>query len=528
MARILVDPVSRLEGHLKIEAEVSGGKVTDAWASGTLFRGIELILQGRDPRDAFHITQRICGVCPTNHGHASSMSVEDAIGLKVTDNARLARNIIEGAQWVHSHILWFYHLTAVDYVDVVSALKAKPANPEQKAVQDKVKNLVDTGQLGPFANGYWGHPAYKLTPELNLLAVTHYIEALERQAQAANLSAILSGIMPMNKATPPGGYVGQPTLEQLNHLQSECQDLQAWVNDVYVADVLAIAPFYLDAAKLGKGPGNYLAYGCFDDKSMNMEDRLLPPGVIMNGALKLLKFDPEKIEEEVARSWYDGDTRKPADGETKPNFTKYDTNAKYSWLKAPRYEGNPMEVGPLSRVLVAYLAGRKEIKTEVDGALSALGVPGQIPLLESVLGRIAARAIETKVIIGQMLGWADELYKNISSGKNDNFIEPDINKDGKGAGLWEGPRGALGHWCDIKGGKLANYQAVVPTTWNCSPRDSKDVKGPTEQALVGTPVADPAKPLEILRVVHSFDPCIACAVHIIDTDKKEIHKFKVG
>lgn len=528
MARVVVDPISRIEGHLKIETEVNGGKVTDAWATGTLFRGFELILKGRDPRDAFHITQRICGVCPTSHGHTSSMSIEDTCDVKLTENARLARNLVEGSQFVHSHILWFYHLTAVDFVDVVNALKAKPKDKGLKAVQDKLKSLADSNQLGPFANGYWGHPAYKLPPEVNLLAVSHYIEALDMQAEASNISAILGGIMPMTKSTPPGGFTAQPSLESLIHLKNKIQTIKAWVENVYLTDVLAIAPFYLDAAKLGKGPGNYLAWGVFDDKSFDPKDRLLPRGAILDSDLtKVIDPDTNKITEFIDHSWYDGQAKNPADGITEPNFTKYDTNGKYSWSKAPRLDGKPMEVGALSRVLVAYISGRKEVKDLVDTALKELGVAGKPEVLLSVLGRIAARVIETKVIIDKMEEWATEMFDNFSNGKNETFTKFDI-KDGKGVGLWEAPRGALAHWNNISGGKLKNYQCVVPTTWNISPRDDKDVRGPIEEALVGTPVADPKKPLEILRVVHSFDPCLACAVHVIDAEKEEIYKFKVG
>lgn len=527
MARLVIDPITRIEGHLKLEVEIEGGKVKDAWTSGTLFRGFEIILKGRDPRDAWHITQRICGVCPTSHGHTSSMSLEDSFKIKPPDNGRIIRNIIEACQFVHSHILWFYHLTALDYVDVVSALKAQPKEASLKKVQDKLKTFVNSGQLGPFANGYWGHPAYKLPADLNLLAVAHYLEALDMQAKASHLSALFGGKMPMTMTSPPGGSNFVPTVDTLANYFSRVEELQKWVDSIFIPDVLAIAPYYLDYAKIGKGHGNYLAWGVFDDASFDPKKRLLPRGIIMNSELKAIDAKPDEVTEHVKHSWYtDSAPLNPLNGVTDPNFTEYNTKKKYTWAKAPRYQGKPMEVGALSRMLVAYTSGSEKAVKLIDGALKALNVAGKPEVLLSVLGRIAARALETKLVLDEMMKWGVEIAENIKNGKAAVYTDYKMPDSASGIGLWEAPRGALGHWNVIEKKKLKNYQCVVPTTWNVCPRDDNGVRGPIEEALIGTPCVDVKRPVEILRVVHSFDPCLACTVHIIDPDTNEIRKFR--
>ncbi len=530
MARLIIDPIPRIEGHLKIEIEIEGGKVKDAWSSGTLFRGFEIMLQNRDPRDAWYLTQRICGVCPISHGSTSSIGLEDAFKIRPPDNGRIIRNLIEGTQYLHSHILWFYHLTALDYVDVVSALKANPKEPSLKVVQAKLKKFVESGQLGPFANGYWGHPAYKLPPDINLLAVAHYLEALDIQAKASHMTALLGGKMPMHMTTPPGGSTFVPKVEIIDDFLFRLKEIQRFIDNVYIPDVLAVAPYYKDWAGIGKGHGNYLAWGVFEDASFDPKKRLLPQGAIFaESGLKLMDPKAEEISEHVKHSWYKSASQlNPSKGQTDPNFTGYDTNKQYSWVKAPRLKNKPMEVGPLSRMLVAYLSGQPQVKAMIDSTLTALGVAGKPQVLLSVLGRIAARALETKLIADAMTNWTMELIGNLKAGKSAVFTDYQLPTDNRmGKGLWEAPRGALAHFNEIAGGKIKNYQCVVPSTWNASPRDDNGVRGPMEEALVGTPVADPKRPVELLRVVHSYDPCLACGIHVIDPQTNQIHKFRV-
>jgi [NiFe] hydrogenase large subunit len=529
MARIVIDPITRIEGHLAIEVEVEKGKVKDAWTSGTLFRGFEIVLNGRDPRDAYHITQRICGVCPTSHAHTAALCLEDAAGIHPPDNGRLVRNMVEGAQFLHSHILWFYHLAALDFVDVVAALKAQPKEQSLKDVQARLKRFVESGQLGPFANAYWGHPAYKLPPDLNLLAVAHYLEALEKQAQASHISAIFGGRMPMTMTTPAGGSTHVPTVDDMANLLPRLQEIRDWVDKVFIPDVLAVAPFYLDYAGIGKGPASFLAWGVFDDPSFDTKKRLLPSGIVLDGSLKPQEVEQKIVTEDVTHGWYkDGKPLHPSAGLTEPEFTSWDLEKKYSWAKAPRYGDRPMEVGALARMVVAYAKGHPTAKKLIDDTLKTLGVAGKPEVLFSVVGRIAARALETKIIADAMVDWSNQVLEQIKAGKKETFTPYALPEKGQGVGLWEAPRGALGHWNRIEGGKLANYQVITPTCWNISPRDGKGVRGTIEQALIGTPVADPKRPLEILRVAHSFDPCLACTVHVIDPESNAVYKVKVS
>ena len=549
MARVVIDPITRIEGHLKIEVEVQGGKVTNAWSSSTLFRGIEIMLQGRDPRDAYLFTQRACGVCTYIHGLASIRSVDDAVGAKVAENGRLIRNLLHGSQYLHDHMVHFYHLHALDWVDIVSALKADPKKAAElaakvsptspasgvndfKAVQERIKKFVDSGQLGPFANGYWGHPAYKLPPEANLMAVAHYIAALRQQARTARLMAIFGGKNPHIQSLTIGGVtcatdLTPDRLAEFKYLLKETTD---FVNNVYIPDVLAVASFYKDWGKIG-GTKNFLAYGDFPMGPKEPDSYLFPRGAIFNRNLAAVEpVDLTKITEQIKHSWYEGDDKglNPVSGETKPKFDKYDTAGRYSWMKAPRYKNEPMEVGPLARVLIAYAKGVAPVKENVNAVLKKLAIPTEA--LYSTLGRVAARAIETKIIgeaMGTMLG---QLIDNVKKGDL-NICEErtwdQLPADGMGAGLNDVPRGALGHWISIKDKKIANYQMVVPSTWNIGPRDAADKMGPLEEALMGTPVFDPKRPVEILRTVHSYDPCIACGVHVIDTESNEVYQFEV-
>ncbi|HBG06375.1 MAG TPA: hydrogenase 1 large subunit [Geobacter sp.] len=563
MARIVVDPITRIEGHLRIEAEVSGGSVTDAWSSSTMFRGIETILKGRDPRDAWYFTQRFCGVCTTVHSIASIRAVENALGIKIPPNAELIRNIIIGIQNVQDHVIHFYHLHALDWVDITSGLKADPAKTAQlaaslsdwplnsasyfKGVQEKLKAFVARGRLGPFANAYWGHPAYRLPPEADLMATAHYLEALEWQKDIIKIHAILGSKNPHPQTFLVGGMsipidpdsqnaLNADKLIEIKRLLKKAQD---FVEQVYMPDLLAVASFYKEWGAIGSGVGNYMCYPEFPDASGNC---WLPGGAIMNRDIsKVVELDQKKITEHVDHSWYQdagaGKGLHPYEGATDPNYTGptppydfLDTEKKYSWVKAPRYEEKPMEVGPLSRVLVAYVSGHKETKEAVDMVLAKLGVGPEA--LFSTLGRTGARGIDCLLIARQAPKWLDELIGNISKGDfhihaNEKWDPATWPAEAHGYGWHEAPRGGLGHWIKIKDRKILNYQAVVPSTWNASPRDASGQAGPYEAALLGTPIADPEKPLEILRTIHSFDPCLACAVHVLDATGRETVQVRV-
>ena len=570
MARIVVDPVTRIEGHLRIEAQLEGNKVSDAWSSGTMFRGIELILRGRDPREAWIWTQRICGVCTTVHALASVRAVENALGIEVPDNARLIRNLIGGSQLVQDHVIHFYHLHALDWVDVTLALKADPAKTSQLAqsisdwpkssttyfrgVQDRVKTLVASKQLSLFASGYWGHPAYQLPPEANLMAVAHYIEALDFQREFIRMHAVLGGKNPhlqtylvggMSTALDPNEPDAPINPERITLLMKLVEDAQEFVNKVYIPDVLAVAPFYRDWFTRGEGLGNFLAYGEYPSSSINdPAGFFFPRGIILNRDLsKVHPMDPANVTEYVTHSWYDypngdGGALHPAQGETRPHYTgptppfeHLDVDKKYSWLKAPRYQDKAMEIGPLARMLVAYASGHKDVQAAVNGVLAKLNAPPTA--LFSTLGRIAARAIETKIMAAQLKVWVVELQRHLGSGDTRIHAgekwDPDTwPKTAQGFGFHEAPRGALGHWVEIEDKKIKNYQCVVPSTWNAGPRDAHGQRGAYEAALLNTPLADPERPLEILRTVHSFDPCLACAVHVVDLEGRVLAKREIA
>jgi hydrogenase large subunit len=519
MARVVVDPLTRIEGHLRVEVEVEDGFVSDAWVSGSLHRGMENVLKGREPDDAFYISQRICGVCPISHGHASTQGTEAALGIEIPAGARLVRNIVEGAQHLHSHILWFYTLAALDYVDVVSALSADVAETyalaeaagtrvaDFGAVQKRLQDFVDGGQLSIFTNAWFGHPGYKLPAELNLIATAHYLEALEMQARAASIIGVMGGKFPHFMTSLPGGTAFVPTEEKLDDALFRLADVASFIDEALIPDTLAIAPFYLDAATYGAGTTNLLSWGLFEEASMDPYERSLPRGVIMGGDLTAMDADPEKVIEYVDRSWYaaDNGNLNPSSGMTTPEFTSYDTEDKYSWGKAVRYDGAPTEVGPLARMVVAYARGNAGVQTLVDSTLEALGVAGQPEILFSLLGRVAARNLEAKYIADETTRYMSELIE-AAKGGDVSFFTSDRATDGEGAGLWEAPRGSVGHWTNIKGNKIENYQVVAPTTWNIAPRDADDQRGPIEEALVGAPVEDAERPIEVLRIVHSFDP----------------------
>jgi [NiFe] hydrogenase large subunit len=549
--RITIDPIPRIEGHLRIEVEVEGGKVKNAWSGGMLFRGLEIILKGRDPRDAPLITQRSCGVCTYVHMASSVKAIDDAVKVKIPVNARIIRNLMMAAQHIHDHQVHFYHLHALDWVDIVSALDADPKETAElaqsvsdapgqgakdfAAVKNKVKAFVESGQLGPFANAYWGHPAYKLPPTANLMAVKHYLDALRNQVKAAQLHAIFGGKNPHLQSSVPGGVTcgNYLNVDRISQYLFMLREQIEFIRNVYIPDVLAVASFYKDWGGIG-GTTNFLAWGEFPLGDNEPGDLWQPRGWVKDRQLKALPADPAKVTEAVTHSWYnDSAPANPYDGVTDPlpGGAALDKNGqlvgdgKYSWIKAPRYEGKSCEVGPLARTLVSYASGHAETKKYVDHVLKTLNVPATA--LFSTLGRTAARAINCLIIAEQAEKWCLDLVANVKKGDIATYEAWEFPQgEAMGVGLTDVPRGALGHWIKMKDGKIENYQQVVPSTWNLGPRCDKGELGPVEESLIGTPVADPKKPLEILRTVHSFDPCIACAVHVIDPESNEVHKVR--
>ncbi len=561
--RITIDPLTRIEGHLRVDVEVDGGEVTKAWSSGQMFRGLENILKGRDPRDAWIFVQRICGVCTTVHALASVRSVEDALKLEIPKNAQYIRNLVQSIHALHDHIVHFYALSALDWVDVVSALDADPVATSKlaetlsdwpgnsakrfQAVKDKVKGLVASGQLGPFANAYWGHPAMKLPPEANLMAVSHYLEALDYQRKATQALGIISGKNPHIQNLSVGGVTAAINLdndstlnmERLYYVKQLVEEVKGFINNVYLNDVVAVGALYKEWLPYGAGVTNYLAA---PDMFLNTAGTEfdLPGGTIMDGDLSTIKpissisdeYFKSNVEESIARAWYDGDWSKhPWEEDTEPKYTDFQDEGRYTWLKAPRFQGKPMQVGPLSQLLVGYALGHEMTIKHVDAALAKIsavaGVTVGPEILHSTIGRHAARAVRCSMMAELALKHWDLLINNVASGDTDIFNAPVFPKgEIRGVGVHEAPRGLLSHWCVIQDGKLKNYQCVVPSTWNAGPRDAQGQLGPYEASLMGNPIADAEKPLEVLRTIHSFDPCIACAVHMLDPEGKEVVKVK--
>lgn len=568
--RIVVDPVTRIEGHLRIEAEISEGRITDAYSSGTMVRLLEEILRNRDPREAWAVVGRVCGVCTSIHSLTSVRCVEDALNIVVPPNADLVRNIMYCAQFMHDHVVHFYHLHAMDWVDVVNALKADPKKTSEIAqgisgwpksspgyfsdLQKRIKKLVDSGQLGIFANGYWGHPAYKLPPEVNLMALAHYLEALEWQKEIVKVHAIFGGKNPHPNYLV-GGMACAIGLDDVSGINAERLSIveqlliqgKTFIDQVYMPDLMTIASFYKDWAHIGGGLGNYLVYGDLPwNGYRDTSSYKFPGGVILHKDLSHvhevdLRKDDE-VQEFVTHSWYtyqEGDAAglHPWKGESsihytgpKPPFEHLNTDEKYSFIKTPRWKGHAMEVGPLARMLVGYARGREEFTEVVNKALKDLDLP--VGALFSTLGRTAARGMECKLVAQWAQDFYYQLIANIKGGdtrmanmeKFDKATWPD---KAIGVGHAEAPRGALAHWINIEDAKIANYQLVVPTTWNASPRDGTGQRSAYESALLETPVADDQLPLEILRTLHSFDPCLACAVHLYDEEGKHIHRVSV-
>jgi hydrogenase large subunit len=566
MARVVVDPVTRIEGHLRIEAVVENGVITDAFSSGTMVRGLEKILQGRDPRDAWAITERVCGVCTTVHALTSVRAVENAIGIAVPPTAELIRNIMMATQYVQDHVVHFYHLHALDWVDIVNALKADPKKAAElaqsyskwdkntpsyfSAVQDKIKAFAASG-LGIFANGYWGHPAYKLPAEVNLIAVAHYLDALEWQKEIVKIHAVFGGKNPHPNYLVGGvpcsinmNEVAAINSERLNLVSRLISQADEFVNEVYIPDLLAVASFYKDWSKWGGGLSNYLSYGEFPTKGYSkVESFKYPRGVVLNRDLSHVypvnPKDSEEIKEYIASSWYTYEGGNsvgihPWAGETKikyagpkPPFETLEGYEKYSFLKTPRWKENAMEVGPLSRLIVAYASGRTDVQELVKDTPGKLNVP--VAALFSTLGRTAARGLDAALA----MIWLKEFYNGliaqiktneVSTFNSEKWEPKSWPTECEGVGLTEAPRGALAHWIKIKNGAIDNYQLVVPTTWNGSPRDAKKQRSSFEASLIGTPVANLEQPVEIIRTIHSYDPCLACAVHLYDPQGKHLHQ----
>lgn len=561
--RITIDPITRIEGHLRIDAEIDNGQVTKAWSSGQMFRGIEIILQGRDPRDAWLFTQRICGVCTTVHALASVRAVENALGMDIPINAQYVRNIIMSILGLQDNLVHFYVLSALDWVDVVSALSADPKKTASlasslsnwpgnsvkrfAAVKGKLKALVDSGQLGPFANGYWGHPAMTLPPEANLMAVSHYLEALDYQRKATQALGIISGKNPHIQNLSVGGVTtalnpdsdSALNMERLYWMKQLMEEVRDFMQQVYLPDVTTIGALYKDWLPYGAGVKNYLAV---PDMVLNANATKfeLPGGTIMDGDLSTVKgitsfnddYFRDNVVENISHSWYDGDwTKHPYEEDTTPKYVDFQDDGKYSWIKAPRFQGKPMQVGPLAQLLVGYAQGHKSIIRNVDNALSMIsnvaGVTVGPEILHSTLGRHVARAVRASMLGDLGLKHWELLVDNIGKGDLEIFNKPVFPQgEQKGYGIHEAPRGALSHWIVIQDGKIKNYQCVVPSTWNAGPRDADGVAGPYEASLVGNPVADAKQPLELLRTVHSFDPCIACSIHTVNQNGQEVSKVK--
>lgn len=548
MTRSIIDPITRIEGHLRVEMEVDNGVVTDAWVSGGCFRGMELVVQDRTPEDAAQIVQRICGVCPVSHTHASSLAGEAAYGIVIPNQARIIRNLVEGGQFLHSHILWLYTLAALDYVNPLNALNANvgkaydlmeaagtSCSTDLKTLMGTLTKFANNGQLSIFSGGWFldgqAPEAYKLDPEADLICTAHYLEALNMQAKASEICGLIGGKMPHIMTLVPGGTAFVPTEEKLDELYSITREIRDWVDSTMLPDTKIIASAYPEALGFGRGCGRYVAWGVFQRENFEMADRYMPSGVVYtNAGLRLEDPDPSLIKEYVGHSWYVGDSDlNPKEGVTDPLYTEYyvagteheenghmigTVNDRYTWSKGPSYNGECMEAGPFSRVLAAYLRGGEKnayIVNNLDKLMADLNLT--LPQLQSTLGRVAARQVECSYIAHLMVDWVDELIEALKGGDSEYFRAPE-HLTGYGCGMWEAPRGALYHDEHVDNGRITGYQIIIPTTWNIAPRNAEGVRGPMEQALIGTPVNNVDAPINALRTVHSFDPCTACAVHV--------------
>ena len=523
MTKVVIDPITRIEGHLRITVEIENGKVKDAWNTTTMFRGFEIFMENVDPRDTWHYAQRICGVCPNPHALNSATAAERAMGVpKVPDNARLIRNMLDATQIGYDCILWFYILNAFDYVNVPDVLNAKTTDPELMAIQDTVRAIATSGQTNLFSNQYWDNPGYKLPPEVNLLLTAHYLQSIQAQQYANQACAVIAGKFPMIMNMAAGGITQLPSVSDINYYLDRMALVKQFTEEVMWNDLLAVAGAFPELATYGQGVGNFLTWGVFEDKSQDPDKRVFPRGGIFSGVLKTEPVDPAKVALYTKYSYYDDamgmgkpplevgqkqikfDAYQPIDGPTLPT-------GKYDWTRAARYpnpagKNVPMEVGPLAEVLVAYVDQQPEVVKYVDAVLAAVGAAGKPEVLVSNLGRIAARMIKARVNMDHAADWAMQLLANMKAGDLEVFTEPNVMADGEGISGYDAPRGALSHYCRTSGGKVTKYATVPASNWNLAPRDDDGVRGPVEEALVGTPVANPAEPLEILRTVHTFDP----------------------
>ncbi len=540
MATSTIDPVSRIEGHLRVEMEVEDGKIKEAWTSAGLFRGMELILENRTPHDAVLICQRICGVCPVSHSNTSTIAAEKAFGMNPAEGGRIVRNLVEFGQFMYSNITWFYVLNGLDYVNPIDAASADPkaaldaavdaGTPAFDAVNLKARlgAFAENGQLSIFSGNWFdamdadGNSAYHLSPEQNLIVTDHYLEAIEIQSKAAEVSAIMGGKMPHVTTFIPGGTTFVPTIEKIDDIKFRADEIATWTKNTLWPDTLILAKAYENGFEYGQGVGRLGAWGVFESPSYDPVDRYLPAGILQPNEdgtdWTLEEVDPRKITESTKHAYYkDHDPADPIEGITEPWYptegAKHD--GKYSWCKAPRYDGKPLEVGSLARVLVAYKRGVPRIVELVDQILEELGQSGNLAILNSVTGRIAARACETVYLAEKFQDEVQDLIDYMAAGGDDWYTEP-TNTTGTGEGMWEAPRGALYHMETVTNNNIDKYQIIIPSTWNLGPRDEDDVPGPLEQALVGTEVVDIDKPIKALRIIHSFDPCTACSVHIFE------------
>ncbi len=501
---VTIDPITRIEGHLGIRVEVTAGRVTEAFSAGEMFRGFEVLLKGREPLDAQQITQRICGVCPVSHGLAAVLAQDDAYHSVPPENGLMGRNLIQAANFIQSHLVHFYQLSAMDFIDIAAVTSyagRDPALNELKAWVTAQRSSNVLYPAAPFLPRYSGD--YARSSELNITVLKHYLDALDMRTLAHRMGAVFAGKLPHAPGLVPGGITERVTAEKIATFDSMLSKLRTFIDGCYLPDVLETARAFPAYLKEGKGCGHFLAYGAFPEATPSAAPNLFPSGVLMDGRITALQ--PERITEDTGHAFYaDPSGLPPATGRTVP---AHDKRKAYSWVKAPRYEGKVMEVGPLARVLIAcFREAESPLKRLAQRAMTDLGI--STADLASVMGRHVTRAIECKVVADRCAHWVSRLVPGEPA-----FLDFDIPKTGEGVGLTEAPRGALGHWLAIRGGKIDNYQCVVPTTWNCSPRDDAGHPGPVEQALVGTPVADPDNPIEAVRVVRSFDPCLACAVH---------------
>ncbi len=518
MSKIVIDPISRIEGHLKIEATVENGIVKTAQSSGMMYRGLENILRGRDPRDAARIMQRICGVCPTSHGLTAAFALDEVYSVNgsISDNGRILRNLVQGANFLQSHILHFYQLAALDYVDVTAAADYNGSDPTLQ----KVKDFISRGHLGPFVPRYEGD--YRLTKQENLTALAHYVEALNMRRLAHEATAIFGGKMPHNMSLVAGGSTATPSLDKIASFIWKIEQLIEFIDSSYLPDVMMVANRYSDYFGIGVGCQQFLTFGGFDldnDPDLTKRKRYFPQGIVRGRDLSLRRFDPSLITEEVENSYYvNAGPQHPFDGATEPDRDK---PGAYSWVKSPRYDGEVLEVGPLARMLASYVSGDKEVQSYIDGVLGKFNASPSA--LFSVLGRHAARAIETRILADRLKEWAMQLVPG-----QPTFTDFPLNVTSRGMGLHEAPRGALGHWISVEDGKVKNYQAVVPTTWNAGPMDAKGQPGPIEQSLIGTKVKDERNPFELVRIVRAYDPCLSCAVHVVTPKGEDLGRFMVG